>query len=222
MNWIAIAAAAAGLALLGRKKGTPDVPDMPTEQVKPGEGTPQLALIAGDPKDPEIAALLIEFDDYLASNGAGKYTCAEEFFGMPEAPKIDGRRPVAIAPRNLWPNAIPTLRAFDQLRAQWGRPIPIRGYRPRDYNAAVGGAPRSIHQWAGAIDMKIRDQGYDASERQDFAILAARYTLDNPSLQWGFGVYNDPPTTVHWDTGYKRRSWENGGKYLDLAKQGNA
>ncbi len=46
MKWIGIAAAAAGLALLGRKKGTPD---MPTDIQKPGEGTPQLALIAGDP-----------------------------------------------------------------------------------------------------------------------------------------------------------------------------
>ena len=219
MNWAFIAAGVAGLALFARRK---EDPIMPEEVVKPGQGEPQLALIAGDPKDPEIAALLIEFDDYLKSHNAGKYTCAEEFFGMPEAPRIDGRRPVAIAPRSLWPNAIPTLRAFDQLRAQWGRPIPIRGYRPRDYNAAVGGAPRSIHQWAGAIDMKVREQGYSASERQDFAILAARYTLNNPGLQWGFGVYNDPPTTVHWDTGYQRRSWENGRKYLDLAKQGNA
>jgi hypothetical protein len=219
VNWAFVAVGVAGLALLARKKEDPIMPD---EVVKPGQGEPQLALIAGDPKDPEIAALLIEFDDYLKSYGAGKYTCAEEFFGMPEAPRIDGRRPVAIAPRNLWPNAIPTLRAFDQLRAQWGRPIPIRGYRPRDYNAAVGGAPRSIHQWAGAIDMKVKQQGYNASERQDFAILAARYTLDNPGLQWGFGVYNDPPTTVHLDTGYQRRSWENGRKYLDIAKQGNA
>ena len=219
MNWAFIAAGVAGLALFARRKEDPIMPD---EVVKPGQGEPQLALIAGDPKDPDIAALLIEFDDYLKSYGAGKYTCAEEFFGMPEAPRIDGRRPVAIAPRSLWPNAIPTLRAFDQLRAQWGRPIPIRGYRPRDYNAAVGGAPRSIHQWAGAIDMKVREQGYNASERQDFAILAARYTIDNPGLQWGFGVYNDPPTTVHWDTGYQRRSWENGRKYLDIAKQGNA
>ena len=70
--------------------------------------------------------------------------------------------------------------------------------------------------------MKVKQQGYSASERQDFAILAARYTLDNPGLQWGFGVYNDPPTTVHWDTGYQRRSWENGRKYLDIAKQGKA
>ena len=195
---------------------------MPEDTVKPGEGEPQLALASGDPKDPEIAALLIEFDDYLASNGAGRYTCAEEFFRMPEAPRIDGRRPVAIAPRNLWPNAIPTLRAFDDLRAQWGRPLPIRGYRPVDYNAAVGGAPRSIHQGGGAIDIKLKQAGYTASERQDFAVLAARYTLDNPAAKWGFGVYNDPPTTVHLDTGYQRRSWENGAKYLDLARQGNA
>jgi len=219
MNTLIVALAGLGLVLATRKKGSPI---MSEDTVKPGEGEPQLALASGDPKDPNIDALLIEFDDYLSSNGAGKYTCAEEFFQMPEAPRIDGRRPVAIAPRNLWPNAIPTLRAFDDLRAQWGRPLPIRGYRPVDYNAAVGGAPRSIHQWGGAIDIKLKQAGYTASERQDFAVLAARYTLDNPAAQWGFGVYNDPPTTVHLDTGYKRRSWENGAKYLDLARQGNA
>ncbi len=136
MNTWIVALAGLGLVLATRRKGSPI---MPEDTVKPGEGEPQLALASGDPKDPEIAALLIEFDDYLSSNGAGKYTCAEEFFQMPEAPRIDGRRPVAIAPRNLWPNAIPTLRAFDDLRAQWGRPLPIRGYRPVDYNAAVGG-----------------------------------------------------------------------------------
>ena len=219
MNTWIVALAGLGLVLATRKKGSPI---MPEDTVKPGEGEPQLALASGDPKDPEIAALLIEFDDYLSSNGAGRYTCAEEFFRMPEAPRIDGRRPVAIAPRNLWPNAIPTLRAFDDLRAQWGRPLPIRGYRPVDYNAAVGGARRSIHQWGGAIDIKLKQAGYTASERQDFAVLAARYTLDNPAAKWGFGVYNDPPTTVHLDTGYQRRSWENGAKYLDLARQGNA
>ncbi len=219
MNTWIVALAGLGFVLATRKKGSPL---MPEDTVKPGEGEPQLALASGDPKDLEIAALLIEFDDYLASNGAGRYTCAEEFFQMPEAPRIDGRRPVAIAPRNLWPNAIPTLRAFDDLRAQWGRPLPIRGYRPVDYNAAVGGAPRSIHQWGGAIDIKLKQAGYTASERQDFAVLAARYTLDNPAAKWGFGVYNDPPTTVHLDTGYQRRSWENGATYLDLARQGNA
>ena len=190
--------------------------------IRPGVGDPQLAMLAGDPKDPEISALLREFDDYLASYGAGKYTCAEEMFGMPEAPRIEGRRPVAIPPRTLWANAIPTLRAFDEIREQWGRPLPIRGYRPVDYNAAVGGAPRSIHQWNGAIDIKIRDSGATQSERTDFALLVARYTLDNPDDTWGFGVYNDPPTTVHLDSGYRRRSWENGRKYLDLAGQGSS
>ena len=200
----------------------PVQPITSVETQPPGVGEPQLALIAGDPKDPEVAALLQEFDDFLASQGAGKYTCAEEMFRMPKAPKINGRRPVAVPPKNLWPNAIPTLRAFDELRSQWGRPLPIRGYRPVDYNAAVGGAPRSIHKRAGAIDIKIRDAGYTASERKDFALLAAKYTLDHPDDQWGLGVYNDPPTTVHLDTGYKRRSWENGRKYLDLARQGTA
>ena len=87
----------AGLFLATRKKAKPVTTaanDGPN--VRPGVGDPQLAMIAGDPKDPEIAALLSEFDDYLASYGVGKYTCAEEMFGMPEAPKIAGRRPVAI------------------------------------------------------------------------------------------------------------------------------
>lgn len=219
MNWIALAAAFAGVALLARKKGSSE---MPTTTIKPGQGTPMVALIAGDPKDPEIATVLAEFDDYLASYGAGKYTCAEEFFRMPKAPLINGRRPVGIAPRELWPNAIPTLRAFDQIREKWGRPIPIRGYRDRDYNAAVGGASRSIHQWAGAVDMRMRDAGYTADERREFALLAAQYTLANPGLRFGFGVYNDPPTTVHIDTGKSTRSWEYGKKWLDLARQGNA
>ena len=213
----------AGLFLATRKKAKPVTTaanDGPN--VRPGVGDPQLAMIAGDPKDPEIAALLSEFDDYLASYGVGKYTCAEEMFGMPEAPKIAGRRPVAIPPRTLWENAIPTLAAFDEIRESYGKPLPIRGYRPVDYNAAVGGAPRSIHQWNGAIDIKIRDSGATQSERKDFALLVARYTLDHPDGAWGFGVYNDPPTTVHIDSGYTRRSWENGKKYLDLARQGTS
>ena len=75
MNTWIVALAGLGLVLAARKKGSPI---MPEDTVKPGEGEPQLALASGDPKDPEIAALLIEFDDYLSSNGAGRYTMIVE------------------------------------------------------------------------------------------------------------------------------------------------
>jgi hypothetical protein len=218
---IEIVAGLAALAafFLGSSKTTePEAEDLPVNDpnnVKPGEGPPMEAIAAGDPMDPEIAALLIQIDNMLASAGAGKYASARELLTMPKAPMANGRRPVAIPPVSLWQNMIPTLRAFDEIRAAAGVPIPIRGYRDREYNEAVGGADRSIHQWAGAIDMKLAS--LPVATREKIALLAARWVNQNPASKPGFGVYNDPPTTVHIDTGYKRRSWDYGADWLNRA-----
>ncbi len=211
-------AALAAVFLGSSKTAEPDTENLPVNDpnnVKPGEGPPMEAIAAGDPMDPEIAALLIQIDNMLTSAGAGKYASARELLTMPKAPMINGRRPVAIPPVSLWQNMIPTLRAFDEIRAAAGVPIPIRGYRDREYNKAVGGAERSIHQWAGAIDMKLAS--LPVATREKIALLAARWVNQNPASKAGFGVYNDPPTTVHVDTGYKRRSWDYGADWLNRA-----
>jgi len=176
----------------------------------PGQGQPQLALIAGSRSDPEVEAALSEMQDYLTSHGVKNYVTAAEFCTLPKGkPVVKGKRPVAVPPRNLWPNTVQTLLVFDKIREEWGRPITIRGYRPRDYNKAVGGSKRSIHQWAGAVDCKI--QNYTRPEREQFALLVASFVIDNPDEKMGFGVYSEgmPVKTVHFDTGWQQRSWED-------------
>jgi hypothetical protein len=64
------------------------------------------------------------------------------------------------------------------------------------------------------LDCKI--QSYTREEREEFALMVARYVLDHPDEKMGFGVYSSgmPVKTVHIDTGWKQRAWEDGKKWL--------
>lgn len=190
-------------------------PDAAVDTLAPGTGTPPAAMIAGDPKDPEIAALLQELQDFLASSGAPlTYASAQEITTLPKGNLYSGRRAVAIPPRELWANMVPTLKLFSEIRKQLGAPISIRAYRPPDYNKAVGGKPRSIHQWFSAMDLYP-----PAGRHKDLALIAASHYYSAPKM--GFNVYGttSAPTDTHIDTGWHRRVWGNGQYWVDKAAQ---
>lgn len=155
------------------------------------------AMIAGDPHNPEIAALLIELQDYLASNGVNTAKVdAEALTRMRKGPKIDGRRPVAIPVRELWPNILPAARYLSDFPEAF---VIYNGYRPPDYNAAVGGAAGSLHQDFSAVDF------YGAHDR-DRAALALAFDHDNKRTPGGAAVYGKVKPSMHVDGG-KSRVW---------------
>lgn len=155
------------------------------------------ALIAGDPLNPEVAALLVELDDFLASGGVNvSKVDAQTLTRMRKAPKVDGRRPVAIPPRELWPNILPAARYLSEFPESF---VIYNGYRPPDYNAAVGGAAGSLHQDFSAIDF------YGAHDR-DRSALALAFDYDSKRTPGGAAVYGKAKPSMHVDGG-QRRVW---------------
>jgi len=102
--------------------------------------------------------------------------------------------------------AVRVCQLADTLRNRYGAPVRLaNGYRPPDYNAAVGGAPKSQHIFGAAVDLDPLD-GREA----EFQALAAQLWLENPDQLAGLGVYNGG--RIHLDVPNApgvaaRRSW---------------
>lgn len=190
----------------------PDPPPLDGDWIPPGEGNPVRALVAGDAKNPEIAALLAELDDYMESNGVDLSTVSAKELTRMKTGKH------AIPPRALWPNIVPTLILWqERIRNPLGFPMKLGGYRPVDYNKAVGGAPRSQHQWFAAIDVRPASSHNTAENRRKVALAGAQvYADSSPSLAVGFGAYGAPtPSNIHLDTRFRHRKWREADHYLD-------
>ncbi len=183
------------------------------ERVLPGDGNVLPPMIVGFPDEPEVAVALEELDQFLSDHNVGAYTDAYELTRMPKAPG----QPVAVPHYSLWENIIPTLWIWDQIREEVGVPMALRGYRPKDYNLATGGVPRSLHQWFSAIDIRISGADNTSANRLALALAAARYYKEFGSeYDIGFIAYGDPvPGNIHLDTGWKKRTWEDADVYVD-------
>lgn len=208
------AAIAAAAVYLGRPK-----PMQPTSEPKttprPSSGGKFPTPIAvGDRSSGDVAALLRELDALLRDAGAGGFLSAAEVTEMPKTP---GRK-VAIPPREYWPRMVATVReVFVPIRQAMGVPLAVRGYRPPDYNRAVGGTKKSRHQAFEALDIRLVGDGDTADRRRELARRAAQiYASRGRELKMGLGIYGFPtPNTVHVDTGHQRRVWGDTRKHLE-------
>ena len=194
----------------------PPAPPDELERQRPKVGPPPDQVAVGQPSDPAIAEWLAELDAYLAASVPRVGWTARELTTMPKAPGA----PVAIPPRTLWANMIPTLRLLGELRKRMGdEPLALRAYRPPDYDRAVAGGGTSLHTYFAAIDIRHPD-------RRRLARTAAELVLDRPDESIGFGAYgagpSGSPSNIHLDTGWRRRTWEHAREWLDAARKGNA
>jgi len=210
---VVVAAAASGESNGGGNDPPPPGDD---KRQRPKQGPPPDQVAVGQPSDPAIAAWLAELDAYLSREVPRVGWTARELTTMPKAPGA----PVAIPPRSLWANMVPTLRLLVELRRRMGdEPLSLRAYRPPDYDRAVAGGGTSLHTYFAAIDIRHPD-------RRRLARTAARLVLDRPDESIGFGVYgagpSGSPSNIHLDTGWRRRTWEHARAWLDNAKAGNA
>ena len=102
-------------------------------------------------------------------------------------------------PMKLWANIVPTLRLADRLREHYCLPCVITSsYRSPSYNAAVGGAPGSMHMQFRALDIQIR--GTAASSVH--ALL--KLWRDQGRWKGGLGRYR---AFTHIDTRGHNASW---------------
>ena len=171
-------------------------------------------MIVTGTKD-EVATELDELDTFLAACGVNtKWFSARELCVLPFAKRADNAagytRPAparkrnevfAIPPPELRPNLVRVLvRVAQPIRAQYGRPLDIRCYRPEPYNSLVAGAKGSRHRIAEALDLRVMPGGSLEGLRR----VAIDYVLDNPEIGIGLGLYR---TDVHVDTREDSKVW---------------
>lgn len=164
-------------------------------------------LYVGKRGDPDLEALLADMNDDLAAVGVRNFKADE----LTRLRKTDGPA-YAIPDRAFWPRLIRTALVVQGWRDEIGEPIVVyNGFRPTDYNRAVGGGKYSAHQWAEALDTYVR------GDKDRYALIAARaYVERGRALRMGLGVYTD--LEVHVDTGWVHRKWKLAGRYVQRAR----
>lgn len=191
-------------------------------------------IAVGEAGDPIVAPLLAEIQTIWDAHGipASLMTPAQ-FYLMTKAPHADGPDPdqskgpiLAVAARATWRRTAQFLRDIvapikADIEAHGGDWDNYRfgGYRPVDYNDAVGGAPRSRHVDGDGLDIIPKR---DVKKNNDLLLMAiARLVAKYPGAPIGFGAYAG---NGHVDIG-GRRSWDGktvdgkAAKFLDRARQ---
>lgn len=196
-------------------------------------------IVVGEATDPSVAPYLA----LLAAEFIGRGVNIERVSPfaltvMTKAPLTDGpdpdhdkTRPVAIPPHEMWEGLASVAAIVSQVISQitvGGSVVAMRvtGYRPKDYNAAVGGAPKSRHIYGDAIDVWLPTSGLTTAQRTEarekLRMAFARFIVTHQKtggLGFGFGVYTND---IHIDIGRKAGTvvtWEQGAKYITKAKK---
>ena len=178
-----------------------------------GDFPPPDPALVGNPNLPEIVEALRELEAWLKSQPGvpSSNWSAREITTMPKAPG----QPVAVPPRSLWANMVSTLKIFARIRAQMGVPLSLRGYRPLDYDRAVGGAKNSTHTYFNALDIRATSP----DDKRKLALIGAREYLDNPDEKIGLGVYGPTtPSNIPIDSVWRRRTWANSQDWIKKAQ----
>lgn len=120
---------------------------------------------------------------------------------------------IAIPPRKFWERIIPALLLAEEIRSLIECPLQVgNGYRPRDYNKAVGGSMFSQHIQFRALDLDLSKwRGIEGIVLQEtFYETACEIFLSRgKELKMGLGLYrHNRGTRIHIDTGYSYRHWK--------------
>ncbi|MCG7519507.1 D-Ala-D-Ala carboxypeptidase family metallohydrolase [Ruegeria sp. Ofav3-42] len=106
-----------------------------------------------------------------------------------------------LAPKSLWNNVKPLVKAMNLIRKELGASVQITNcFRSGTYNACVGGVPGSFHSRFQAADW-ICGAGNSA-----MLASAARAVRDAGGFSGGIGIYN---SFVHVDVRGSNADWDN-------------
>lgn len=115
---------------------------------------------------------------------------AEELVELDQPQKWSGG-PLSVPPKRIWCNMRDTIILADHIRHIWGSPVEVNsGYRPREYNRAVGGAEKSRHVTFRALDLHPKNNKVgDFTKLCDHVILTLRefgeYSIGYGRYEWG-------------------------------------
>ncbi len=148
----------------------------------------------------EVRTAATELRGYLVKCGA-----TMSYLSMNELTLLESAGEYAVPARSLWPRLARTVRVWERIRSRFGRPITITSaYRPSDHNARVGGAKRSSHVLASALEFTVD------TRREELARLALQVFHERGVQDAvGLGIYGYPTIThFHLDTGRRYRMIE--------------
>lgn len=191
-------------------------------------------IAVGEIGDPAVAPLVAQIQALWDSKGID-FIKPAQFYTMSKAPHHDGPDPgseagpiLAIPDYPTWERtadflAGPVREVFAEVARRGGNRADYRtgGYRPADYNAAVGGAPKSRHVDGDAIDIiPLRN----VTKNTDILLMAiATVYLRHSGDPIGAGFYAG---NGHIDVGHPHRSTWSGktvpgkdDKYIAKAKK---
>ena len=217
--WLGLAGLASVAALLFSREAeaSPPAPSPILYQAQVWPAAPKaVPIFVGDPGSTKGIALLAEMRQ--AFRQAGIDTNLIDPVEVTRLPKAPGQ-PVAIPPRAYWPRMIQTIvMGFLPFRAEWGAPVRVLGgYRPDDYNAAVGGEDNSRHMWFEALDIAPVN-ATDVVKRAFALRLADFFVRNGQRLAMGLGVYGRVAPSGHIDTGWQDRTWGDADYWVDQYK----
>lgn len=154
-------------------------------------------------EDNEVALDSIDF--IFKAEGIEHFT-AREVCSMRRAGNA-----IAIPPFKFWERIIPTLRLAEEIRSLIECPLQVgNGYRPRDYNKAVGGSMFSQHIQFRALDLDLpRSRRGIALQEELYETAAELFLSKGKELKMGLGLYrHNRGSRIHIDTGYGYRHWK--------------
>lgn len=216
-RWVPLLLLGAVALLAGGGSGDDQVDDEKDDGPTGGGGMYQnksKPIAVGEIGDPAVAPLIAQIQALWDSKGIDFIEPAQ-FYTMTKAPHHDGPDPgsdagpiLAIPETASWGRTADFLNTivrevFAEVARRGGKRSDYRtgGYRPADYNAAVGGAPNSRHVDADAIDIiPLRD----VTKNTDILLMStATVQLRHPNAPIGVGFYGGDG---HIDIG-GRRHW---------------
>ena len=140
------------------------------------------------------------FERHLAEAAVAQVLPLPELLRSASSWQRCGAAPWALPPEAQWPSVVQVLRLLQALReaGALGAIQVHSGYRDDALNACAGGAARSAHRLAFAIDFTPRD-GADPTPA-----LCAFWQAQGPAWRMGLGRY--PSGRIHIDT-WGHRQW---------------
>jgi len=154
------------------------------------------------------AKQVTEYERYLSSRvGSQNVPPLSQLLTTARSWSRCGYEPYQLPPQELWPNIVPTLHLYSELKNQGILPLSseIRSvYRNPGLNDCAGGADSSKHMNASAIDIWVpeyEDNPWRLNTMQDG--LCQFWQYQGQSYDFGLGLY--ATGAIHLDTdGYRK------------------
>jgi hypothetical protein len=152
---------------------------------------------------PERAAAFERFEAMLAREGVADVVPARELWLTDRLAPECVVDPFVAPPEEVWPNIVPALRYIrDYVKPAIGAVTVGSGYRDRQFNDCVGGAPRSAHRGYHALDLLPLDRAIGREALID--ALCPIHAREGREHHIGMGVYK--ARRFHID-GLRHRGW---------------